>query len=88
MPGPQIEKDEDKKSSYFSSMRKAGPLFGSGVQLAASVVIMFFLGKWADSELDTKPWMMLIGIFFGTTAGLYNFFKTVNRIEKGNNELK
>jgi F0F1-type ATP synthase assembly protein I len=69
-------------------MRKAGPLFGSGIQLAASVVIMFFIGRWADSTWNTKPWLMLIGIIFGTTAGLYNFFKIVNRVERDNNKSK
>jgi ATP synthase protein I len=82
MSGPDIDRDEKENSSYFRAMRKAGPLFGSGIQLAASVVLMYFLGRWADEAYNTKPWLMLVGIFFGIGAGLFNFIKIVNRLEK------
>jgi len=69
-------------SIYGNALRSAGPIFGSGIQLAATVVLMFFIGRWLDREFGTDPWLMLAGIFFGLGAGLYNFIKIVQRVEK------
>lgn len=64
------------------AIRAAGPLFGSGIQLAASVVLMFFIGRWLDSSCNSTPWLMIVGLFFGFGAGLYNFIKIVSKVEK------
>jgi ATP synthase protein I len=69
-------------SSYIQALRSAGPLLGSGIQLAASVVIMFFFGRWLDARLGSAPWLMLLGILFGVGAGMYSFVRTVSRLEK------
>ncbi len=82
MENPNSKKNNSGFSSYFKAMRAAGPLFGSGIQLAASVVMMFFLGQWLDEKFSTKPWLMLVGVIFGLGAGFYNFFKIVNKIDK------
>jgi F0F1-type ATP synthase assembly protein I len=82
---PQSGQPDDKPSAssgYTSAIRAAGPLFGSGVQLAASVVIMFFAGRWLDGKLGTTPWLMIIGIFFGVGAGMVNFIRIVSRVER------
>lgn len=68
-------------SNYFNAIRSAGPLFGAGIQLAASVVIMFFVGRWLDAWLGTDPWLMIGGIIFGFGAGLYSFIRMVARID-------
>jgi len=82
MENPKDEHKDSGLSSYGKAIRSAGPLFGSGVQLAASVVIMFFLGKWLDQQFNTTPWLMVVGIVFGVGAGLYNFIKLVSRVDK------
>lgn len=82
MENPDEKKNDSGFSSYFKAMRAAGPLFGSGIQLAASVVLMFFIGQWLDKKFSTEPWLMLAGIFFGLGAGLYNFVRIVNKVEK------
>lgn len=82
-----MNEGEDKKTrdndiNYLKAFRKAGPFFGLGIQLAAAVVIMFFIGHWLDEKWGTTPWMMLAGITFGAAAGLYNFIKTVSSLDK------
>jgi F0F1-type ATP synthase assembly protein I len=67
---------ENPDREKWSSLRGAGPLIGSGIQLATSVVLMFFLGRWADEKLHTAPWLLIAGIIFGVGAGLYSFIKT------------
>jgi ATP synthase protein I len=69
-------------NTLVRAYREATPFLALGIQFAAIVVLTFFLGKWVDEKLNTKPWLMLLGIFVGISAGFYHFFKTVNEISK------
>ncbi len=85
---PKGEKVDSPASKRANGLRSAGILFGSGMQLAVAVVLMFFLGRWADKKLDTAPWLLIAGVLFGVGAGLYNFIKTAigidDRTKEGN----
>lgn len=76
----------DDKFGFLKAFNRAGYFFGLGIQLAVTVVLMFFLGSWLDEKWGTTPWMMLLGILFGASAGLYSFIKTVYSLEKKKNE--
>ncbi len=75
-------------SGYTKAMRSAGPLLTAGIQLAASVVLMLFVGRWADGKFGTTPWLMLAGMFFGLAAGLFQFLRTVNAVSRREAEEK
>ena len=81
LPGDEHKTNEDT-STLFKALRQLGPLFTSGIQLAAAVALMFFLGRWLDMKWETAPWMTIIGSVFGAGAGLYNFIKTANEVGK------
>lgn len=66
----------------FNAIRAGGPLLGAGVQMAAAVVLMFFFGRWLDTKFGTDPWLMIIGIVFGVSGGMYTFIKTVSDVDK------
>lgn len=68
-----------KKSTgnLSDSYKSVGPYLGLGTQLAATIVLMFFLGRWLDSKFNSTPLMILICSFLGGFAGIYNFIKTV-----------
>ncbi len=83
-----MEEDGRDRNDIGNVFRTLGPLLGSGVQLAASVIIMFFAGRWCDNQFGTAPWLMLAGIIFGVGAGLTSFIRTVNDIGKGKTEGK
>lgn len=70
-----IKKETSKK--FADSYRTVGPYLGLGTQLAASIILMFFLGRWLDTELNSSPIMVLICSFIGGFAGIHNFIKTV-----------
>lgn len=77
-------------SSLIETYRKVGPYLGLGTQLALTIVLMFFLGRWLDSEFSSFPVFTIVMLFLGSFAGLYNFIKTVlslnkKDIEKNNN---
>jgi len=82
MENPEQKKHDSGYSQYTRALRSAGPLFGSGIQLAASVVLMFFVGRWFDRVCHSSPWLMIVGIFFGFAAGLVNFIRIVNRVDR------
>ncbi len=63
-------------------MREAAPFLGLGVQLAAVVLVFYFIGSWADGRLNTSPWLMIVGVMVGVTGGLIQFLRTVSGLTK------
>ncbi|MHB8906084.1 MAG: AtpZ/AtpI family protein, partial [Melioribacteraceae bacterium] len=64
------------------SFKNVGPYLGLGTQLAASIILMFFLGRWLDSKFNSTPLMILICSFIGGFAGIYNFIHTVLQLNQ------
>lgn len=69
-------------NSLSKAYREAMPYLTIGIQMAAIVVILIFIGKWADEKLNTAPWLLLLGIFLGIGSSFYHFFKTVIEMNK------
>jgi len=67
--------NEEKK--YNESLRAVAPYLTLGVQLAVTVVVFFFIGKFADEYFHTTPWLMIAAIVIGSAGGLIKFFRTV-----------
>lgn len=67
--------NEEKK--YNESFRAVAPFLTLGAQLAVTVLVFFFIGKFADEYFETTPWLMIAAIFFGAAGGLIKFFRTV-----------
>lgn len=76
----------DDSGKYVRIYKDVGPYLGLGTQLAATIVLMFFLGRWLDSEFNTQPLFILVFSFLGGFAGIYNFIKAVLDINKKNRE--
>lgn len=66
--------------------RLGGALYGSymtlGLQLAITVVLFFFLGRWLDGKFGTDPWLMLAGLVIGVGGGLTSFLRKVIALGK------
>ncbi len=78
--------DEEKDNSLTKTYRDVGPYLGLGTQLAATMVLMYFLGDWLDKKFDLTPTFTIGFSLFGGFAGIYNFIKTVLNLNKKNNE--
>lgn len=74
--------NEEKKIA--GALQAAAPYLTLGAQLAITVMVFFFIGKYADEYFDTKPWLMVLMVMLGAVGGLIKFFKTV--IELGKKE--
>lgn len=70
-------KQKSKQAKILETYKDVGPYLGLGTQLAATIVLMFFLGRWLDSKFETEPILTIAFSFFGGFAGIYNFIKTV-----------
>jgi F0F1-type ATP synthase assembly protein I len=46
-----------------------------GIQFPVAIAIGFFWGRWLDTHLGTKPWMMVVFTIFGIAAGFVNLFR-------------
>jgi ATP synthase protein I len=79
-----MESGGPDRNDTGSVLRSVGPLLGSGLQLAISVVLMFFIGRWLDGLCGTTPWLMVTGIAFGFAAGMVALVKTVNALSRKN----
>lgn len=73
---------EEKKIN--ESFRAVAPYLTLGAQLAVTVIVFFFIGKYADEYFQTAPWLMIAAIVIGSAGGLIKFFRTV--IDLGNKE--
>jgi len=62
--------------------RDLGPFLTLGLQLAITVVVFFFLGRWADQKLESTPWLTLLGLGIGMTGGFIRFFRTATELGK------
>jgi ATP synthase protein I len=64
-------------NSVPEGRRPSGAVFGPyltlGLQLAITVVVFCFLGRWLDGRFGTDPWLMLAGLAVGVTGGLAAF---------------
>ncbi len=78
------KKNQKKKQrlDITQSYKEIGPYLGLGTQLAATIVLMFFVGRWLDSYLSSEPLFTISFSFLGGFAGIYNFIKTVLELNK------
>lgn len=49
---------------------------GLGIELAAAVGFLSFLGWWIDGRFATAPWGLMIGAIVGLVAGMANLLRT------------
>jgi ATP synthase protein I len=51
-----------------------------GVELVAATVVGAGLGYGLDRWLGTAPWLVIVGVFLGATAGLLGIIRLVKNM--------
>ena len=74
------------KESEHSVLHNLAPFLTIGFQLAATVVVFFFAGRWLDDQFTTAPWCMIALTLLGIGGGLYKFLRTVVKLGKEEDE--
>ena len=67
------------KDPGFKSL---GEVASIGMTMVASTVIGLAAGYYGDRWLGTSPWLMLVGLVFGTAAGFVNLFRSAKAAER------
>lgn len=75
----------NKKSGKYgaASMYLAVP----GIVLGAPL-IGFLAGRWADTKLDTDPYLLLVGLFLGLGGAVREIYNLVKKAEAMDEEEK
>ncbi|MGB2958549.1 MAG: AtpZ/AtpI family protein [Bacteroidota bacterium] len=71
---------QQKTGRWWSS--EGATYLTMGMQLALSVIVFFFLGRWLDGMLETAPWLMIAGLAVGIVGGFIKFFTTAVSLGK------
>lgn len=72
----------EQNKKLINSYKEIGPYLGLGTQLAASIILMFFLGKWLDEKIQIYPVLTIIFSLLGGFAGIYNVIKATLELNK------
>jgi hypothetical protein len=60
----------------LSSLAKVSSV---GIEFAISTVIGLLGGRWIDEKLGSQPWLMIIGLLLGVSAGMRSLIRTARR---------
>lgn len=71
----EAEARKPKKESAFVFASKNG--FRVGTELLSGVLVGAAIGYWADKYLGTRPWLLIVFLFFGGAAGFLNVYRFV-----------
>jgi ATP synthase protein I len=79
-----VKINKENKKTGMESIKSTGPYLGLGFQLALTVVVLLFIGKWLDEKFDIYPVLTIIFAVIGSFAGIYNFIKVVLNLNRKN----
>ena len=74
------QRDDKLFDEEHSAIRGFAPFLTLGIQLALSIVIFFFIGKWMDGRFNTSPWLMIGGLLIGGVGGMVKFITSVMKL--------
>lgn len=81
-PEPQLKPKKELLPGLNQLYRDFAPYLTLGMQLAAAVLMFFFMGWWVDGKLSTTPVFQLVGILLGFIGGMVKFLRTVSGLNK------
>jgi ATP synthase protein I len=69
-----------KKRHPFQAMALMSAILA---QLAGSMLVGIFLGRWLDQAIGTKPLFLIIGLLLGLAAGIYAMLRLITQYFSG-----
>jgi len=72
--------DQGSKGSYNDSL--AGVGYRMSIELVVGICVGLGLGWLIDRLMGTKPWFMLILMFLGLVAGIFNVVRLSKDIQR------
>ncbi|ABB24942.1 AtpZ/AtpI family protein [Pelodictyon luteolum] len=77
------KQDDERFPDYFGrSVRALSDYLGIGLQIAVSFALFVLLGYWADEQLGSSPFLLLLGVLLGMAGMslvLWKVLRAANR---------
>ncbi len=70
------------KDSDPNQRAKWGLAMSAGTAVAGSVIGGTLLGYYLDAWLGTGPWLVIVGVIFGTVGALTWLYRMVARLQQ------
>ncbi len=70
-----------KKKQWKDETRKVLALTSLGLLLPSSIAVGLLIGYLLDKIFGTRPWLLLIFLFFGTASGLLSLLRGLSRLQ-------
>jgi len=70
-----------RKKQRKVETRNVMALTSLGLMLPSSIAVGLLIGYFLDKILGTRPWLLLIFLFFGTASGIYSLLRGLNRLQ-------
>jgi ATP synthase protein I len=81
--GPRTERGSRKGAAP-----SLGEFAGVGLQFALSIVVFMFAGMWLDRALGTSPWLLILFVFVGASAGFYSVYRKLMDAQRRADEAR
>jgi len=83
----KIERAKGASASPISERTSGGKTAsGDGMKMATELVVGVAVGAWIGYQLDqwlgTNPWLMVVFLFLGFGAGVWNVYRMAMRAQK------
>ncbi len=65
-----------------------GEYAGVGLQFALTIVVFMFGGMWLDRTLGTSPWLLILFVFGGASAGFYSIYRKLMAAQRRADEAR
>lgn len=78
----QVKKAEEDEHHMKKDYSQAQLAWRMVVELVAGLGIGFGIGYGLDALFGTKPWLMVLFIFFGLAAGVQTMLRTAREIQE------
>ena len=53
-----------------------------GLEFGISVIVGMVFGRWLDGQAGTDPWLMILFLCLGFTAGMRGIVRAMNRADR------
>ena len=72
---PKSESGLNEQHAYGMAMRLVA-------ELLSGLIVGLIIGWFLDKALGTKPWLLIVFIFLGLGAGIFNVMRAAKQIEE------
>ncbi len=73
---------EPKNESGINEQHAYGMAMRLVAELVSGLIVGLIIGYFLDKALGTKPWLLIIFIFLGLGAGIFNVLRAAKQIEE------